>query len=36
VSHDASGRTDTKRERTLFLVFLENECHAVQATGKTQ
>jgi len=23
VSHDASGWTDTKRERRLFLVFLE-------------
>jgi len=36
VSHDAGGRTDTKRERKLFLVFFENEFHAVRATGQTQ
>jgi len=32
VSRDASGRTSTKREWKLFLVFLENKCHTVQAT----
>jgi len=36
VSHDASGRTGTKRERKLFLVFLENKCYTVRATGQTQ
>jgi len=33
---NANGRTDTKRERKLFLIFLENECYTMQTTGHTQ
>ena len=29
MSHDASGRTDTKRERKTIFGIFENECHAV-------
>jgi len=26
----------TPKEKKMFLVFLENKCHTVRATGKTQ
>jgi len=36
VSHDASGWTDTKKERKTIFGIFENECRAVRTTRLTQ
>ena len=36
MSHDASGRTDTKKERKTIFGIFKKECHAVRTTRRTQ